>query len=115
MFPPLIWKKFYNPQTANELLLPAICSFTAKLLPTHTHVCAFNLRNVNEEVIYIFLFLSFIYYLYLYRFGAILQAVYYQCFINSILKWKRLSFGKVSRKFPKTSSDALKKYSDYLR
>lgn len=78
MFKLLIWKKFYNPQASNELLLPAVCSFTPKLLPlTHTHVRAFNLRNVNEEVIFIFSF--FIYYLYyIYRFGAILQAVYYQ-------------------------------------
>lgn len=82
--------------------------------PTHTHVRVLNLRNVNEEVYLYFSFL-FIYIYIIYRFGAILQAVYYQQFINFTLPWKRLSFEKVSRKFSKTSSDALKKYSDSLR
>lgn len=36
MFQPLIWKKFYNRQATGELLFPATCCFTAKLLPlTH--------------------------------------------------------------------------------
>lgn len=60
MFQPLIWKKFYNPRASNEHLLSAVCGFTAKLLPPRTHTYALlNLRNVNEEVYYIFIFFLF--------------------------------------------------------